>query len=76
MSVDRSRWPVLVRLGLWGLESRKAAQAFWVLSMALSAACVLYGFVDRRFFLGALFGLASLWYYLCIRWVDQHGSWS
>src|SRR5262245_44414460 len=32
MSVDRSTWPVMVRLGLWGISSRGAAWAFFWLS--------------------------------------------
>ncbi len=76
MGVDRSKWPVMVRIGLWGLPNRGAAWLFFGLSIALTVAGLLYGFVDQRFFIGAIFILAALWYYLSIRWVDKHSNWS
>jgi signal peptidase I len=44
--------------------------------VAVGAACIAYGFVDRRFFGGGALLLAALWYYASIRWVDRHGQWS
>ncbi len=76
MGVDRSTWPVMVRLGLWGLPTRGAAWAFFWLSIAIAVGCVAYGFVDWRFFIGGIMVFAALWYYLSIRWVDQHSTWS
>jgi hypothetical protein len=76
MSVDRSKWPVMVRLGLWGLPNRGAAWGFVGLSVAIAVGSVVYGFVDRRYFIGVIFVLAALWYYLSIRWVEQHSGWS
>jgi hypothetical protein len=75
MKVDRSKWPVMVQLGLWGLPSRGAAWGFIALSIALAVGCVAYGFVDARFFFGGVFFFAALWYYLSVRWVDQKSSW-
>lgn len=68
--------PLWVRVGLWGLPRRSAAWAFFWLSMALGIGGIIYGFSDRRFFAGALLFVAAGWYYLAIRWVDQHGGWS
>ena len=68
--------PLWVKLGLWGLPNRVSAWVFFWLSLALAAGCVAYGFRDGRFFLGGLLVFAALWYYLSIKWVDQHGSWS
>ncbi len=76
MSVDRSGWPVWVRIGLWSLSSRASAWAFFWLSLALAVGSVAYGLLDPRFFLGGIMVLAAVWYYLAIRWVDQHGRWS
>jgi hypothetical protein len=76
MGVDRSTWPVMVRLGLWGLPTRGAAWAFFWLSIAIAVGFVAYGLVDRRFFAGGIMVFAALWYYLCIRWVDHHSTWS
>jgi len=67
--------PAWVKFGLWGLPNRGAAWACFWLSVALSLVGA-YGFVDRRFFgFGALV-FAALWYWLAIRWVDEHGGWS
>lgn len=76
MGVDRDSWPVMVRLGLWGLPTRASAWVFFWLALVMAAGCVAYGFVNPLGFLGALFVLAALWYYRSIRWVDQHSTWS
>lgn len=77
MSVDRSAWPVMVRLGLWGLPSRRAARGFFWLAVAIAVGCIAYGFLDRRsFFIGGFAVFAALWYYLSIRWVDRHSAWT
>lgn len=76
MDVDRSTWPLMVRLGLWGLSSRGAAWAFFWLSLAIALGCVAFGFVHWRFFIGGGMVFAALWYYLSIRWVDRYGTWS
>ncbi|MEO6457634.1 MAG: hypothetical protein ABIO92_05100 [Chloroflexia bacterium] len=76
MKVDRSTWPLMVRLGLWGLPSRGAAWAFFWLALAIAAGCIAYGFTNPSFFIGGILVFAALWYYLSIRWVDQHSSWS
>lgn len=76
MAVDRSRWPIMVRMGLWGIPNRSAAWVFFWLSLAAAAGCVAYGFVNPDWFLGGLFVFAAMWYYISIRWVDDFGSWS
>jgi len=76
MSIDRSQWPVMVRLGLWGIPGRSAAWAFVVVSLAIAVGGIAYGFINPLGFLGGLMGFAALWYYLSIRWVDQHSVWS
>jgi hypothetical protein len=74
--VDRTAWPVWVRLGLWGLPNRASAWVFFWLSVALAAGCVGYGFVEWPFFIGGVLLFAALWYYQAIRWVDRHSRWS
>jgi hypothetical protein len=76
MSVDRSRWPIMVRMGLWGLPNRESAWVFFWISTIAAAGCVAYGFVNPRFFIGGLLVFAALWYYLAIRWVDRNDRWS
>ena len=72
---DRSKWPLFVRLGLWGLPTRASAWSFCILSLLLAVGCVAYAIVDQRFIIGGALFLAALWYYLSIRWVDEHGRW-
>jgi hypothetical protein len=76
MGVDRSTWPPMVRLGLWGLPNRGSAWAFVWISIAITVGSTALGFVHPIAFLGSNMVFAALWYYLSIRWVDQHSSWS
>lgn len=73
--VDRSSWPFMVRLGLWGVPSRAYAWMYFWLTVAIAIGCVAYGFTDARFFPGGVIVLAAVWYYLAIHWVDQHSRW-
>ena len=67
MKVDRSTWPLMVRLGLWGLPSRGVAWGFFWLALAIAAGCIAYGFINPLFFIGGIMVFAALWYYLSIR---------
>src|SRR5262245_43608230 len=73
--VPRGEYPWWVKLSMWGVPGRGGLWAFAALSVVLALGCVVYGFVDPRFFAGVGFLLAALMYWLSIRWVDQHGSW-
>lgn len=75
--VPRSGYPWWVKLSMWGVPGRAGLWAFVALSVAAAVACVVYGFwKNPRFILGALLLFAALMYWLSIRWVDKHGSWS
>jgi hypothetical protein len=74
--MDRSSWPLLVRFGLWGLPTRISAWACFWISVVLAGASVAVGFVLPIAFAGGGLVFAALWYYLAIRWVDQHSRWS
>lgn len=60
--------------GLWGIQTRKAAQLFFVISIVLALAAVALGITikDYSFFL-VLF--APVWYWASIRWADNHSAW-
>jgi hypothetical protein len=73
--VPREEYPWWVKLSLWGVPNRAAAWVFVWLSVLLAVAFVAYGFWDSRYFVGLLFLLAALWYWLALRWVDHNGSW-
>jgi hypothetical protein len=68
--------PWWVRVGLWGISSRRSAWTCVWLSIALGVVCVAYGFWNRLFSIGGVWFLAALWYVLAIQWVDRHESWS
>lgn len=83
--VDRRAWPILVRLGLAMIHSRAAAWNWFWLSASLGLLFLFFGVAlafYHLFFFGAgvlaaiAMGLAALWYYLSIRWVDRHDDWS
>jgi len=76
MSSDRSKWPPMVRLGLWRVPSRRAALSYFWPCFAVGIASAAFGFVVPWFWSGGAFLFAALWYYLAIRWVDRHGTWS
>ena len=71
-SIEKPFW---VKVGLWGIPTRASALHFIWFSTASAAASGAYGFRDSRFFLGTGLLLASLWYWLSMRWVDRHGGW-
>ncbi len=70
------RRPWWVRLTLWGLPNRLSALFFVWLCVGLATVCVLLGFRDRRFSLGAVWLLPALGYLRAVRWVDKNGRWS
>lgn len=73
--VPRAEYPLWVKIGMWGVPGRTGLWAFVALSVALALGCVVYGFWNPRYFVGALFLVAALMYWLTIRWVDGYGSW-
>lgn len=75
--VPREDYPWWVKLGLWGVPGRAGAWAFVALSILLAVGCAAYAIVsnDTRFYIGLLFLLSALAYWLAIRWVDKYGSW-
>jgi hypothetical protein len=68
--------PLWVAVGLWGGPGRLSAWGFFWLSLALAVGSFVYGLFDSRFLVGGVFFLSALWYWLAIRWVDRHDSWS
>lgn len=76
MAADRSKWPTMVRIGLWGVPNRTAAWCFAAASLILALVCVILGFKYPRFFAGIVFIFSALWYFYSIRWVDKHNQWA
>lgn len=81
---ELSHRPLLIRIGLWGIRSRRAAWGFVWLCVALALGSVAFGFsswFNERWSAGiaqlvtllCLSGAAA--YYACLHWVDVHGRW-
>jgi hypothetical protein len=68
--------PWWVRVTLWGLTSRGSALTYVWLCVGFATACVVLGFWNRLFSLGAISLLGALGYLRAVRWVDKHGGWS
>jgi hypothetical protein len=85
-SIERPLW---VKVALWGVPNRAVAWALFWLCVAVAPVFFVISFWNPFlvffwfgtwdpifFFLGVYFVLVALWYWLAIRWVDQHGGWS
>lgn len=76
MKTDRSQWPALVRLGLWGISGRTGAWCFVWGMVFVGLGGLGYGLAEPRFLGVGVVGLVgALWYFLALRWVDRHGRW-
>lgn len=71
-ATSRPEW---VKLGLWGLPNRASAWLFCWFCLVLGLGGLVYGLFDRRYLIGVVFWFAALWYWLSIRWADQHDDW-
>jgi hypothetical protein len=80
--------PAWVELGLFGIKDRSKAMSWCISSLVVAGLLFLItailmtmiGFpvlisLGVGFFLGAIMSLASLWYWLCIQWMDQNNGW-
>ncbi|MEP5631848.1 MAG: hypothetical protein ABJP79_08205 [Tateyamaria sp.] len=69
MSLNNAPW--YVKLGLFGMKTRKTAMMFMWISATAGIALTLY-FND---FLMLLFLLAAVWYWNSIKWIDANDGW-
>ena len=71
--VDHMPW--WVWFGLLNIETRKGALILLSASLTFTVICIpLSYYLDDWSWLAMMVPI-SLWYWLCIRWVDQHASW-
>ncbi|WP_179293932.1 hypothetical protein [Candidatus Methanoperedens nitratireducens] len=68
-------FPLLVKLGLVGIGSRKTALAYFWLSILLSFITFFVGLTNGKYLLGLFFLLAAWWYWFCIKWIDKNSKW-
>ena len=64
-------FPLWVKIGLFGLKSRKGGLMWMALSIAASFMFCIYGSLETC----GVFLLVALWYWLCIKWVDKNAKW-
>jgi hypothetical protein len=69
--------PDWVELGLWQIRTRSVAMLFCISCIALLIVSATLGVVqDPKYLIVSLGCLsAAVWYWLCIKWVDKHGTW-
>ncbi len=63
--------------GLWGINSRKAAMLFFSSTIILSIIMIIVLIQKNIFDIILLLGmpLASLWYWVSIKWADKNNVW-
>jgi len=71
----RGDWPLLVRLGLWGISTRARACRFVWLSFFAALIFLVMGIFHPIFFIGSICFCSAYWYIYAIRWVDEFGKW-
>lgn len=62
--------PALVRIGLWGVKTRRSALAFMGLCIVGAVVCVAL-----KIWIGSLLLLSAFWYWHAVAWVDKHEGW-
>lgn len=81
--------PFWVEVGLLGIKTRAGAMAWLISSIVISVLTFLLTIVVANTYLeapllvslvfglmlGGLFSMASVWYWLSIRWMDTNGGW-
>ena len=75
MIVNRKSWPIYVRLGLYGIKTRKTALIFFWISIVSATCSILFCMIDPNFIIGSLFVFSAIWYKLSIKWVDKNMQW-
>lgn len=79
--MDRTpNMPMWVFLGLANVNTRKGALILFLSCLLFSIATVPLAYLQVWEWLDwswpALMFPCSLWYWLCIRWVDKHQAWA
>lgn len=76
---SRSPKPWWVEVGLWKINDRNTAWLFLGISVAMAvlpAVVMSVAMGSNRFFISGIFILAAVWYWLCIKWMDDNDGWS
>ena len=68
--------PLWVFLGLANVNTRKGALTLFWGCLAASIACVPLSYYLQDWSWAAMMFPCSLWYWLCIRWMDKRAVWA
>ncbi len=63
--------PIYVKVGLFGIGSRKSAMMYFWLSIIIALGSSLY----FQTLLGLVLLLAALWYWAAVKWMDANDGW-
>ena len=68
--------PLYVKVGLFGVPSKKAAKGYMYFCASLALVSLLVGIViSDKYLMGLVFALAAFWYKLSIKWMDENNGW-
>lgn len=67
--------PSWVYFGLLNINTRKGALILFWSCFIFSLFCIPLSYYLNDWSWAAVMFPISLWYWLCIRWVDKHASW-
>jgi hypothetical protein len=68
--------PFWVKIGLWGIKSRRTALAFEVFCAAFATAALVGALLNPSAVIGSILFAAAYWYAVSIRWADRRGLWA
>lgn len=71
---QKDNMPSWAYWGLWGIESRKIAFAFLVISLIFSCILIPVGIIVKKYILLTVV-LVPIWYWAAIKWADDNEAW-
>lgn len=60
--------------GLWGINSRKVALGYFIVTLILSFVIIPVGILVQDYSL-LVVPLVPLWYWLSLKWADKNSAW-
>jgi hypothetical protein len=71
----KENMPSWVYWGLWGINSRKVALAFVVVTVILSLIVIPLGIMVGDYTLLSIV-LVPIWYWSSLKWADKNSAWN
>lgn len=77
-STQAEPMPWWVDMGMWGIKDRSTAWLFCGISVVIAVLPSLLAFRNGnpKLYLANVFLLAALWYWACIKWMDDNDGWA